>query len=313
MTDTAALEWMKGNPFINSQWFEHVAARLPDFTEHRLQDMDEHGIDIQVLSLTTPGVQGQPDPGLAVQEAKRANDFLAGVVAENPDRFGGFAALPLQDPQAAVGELARAVEDLGLHGALVNGSTLGHYLDEPQFAPVWAELERLDVPLYLHPNDESARDPWAVLDGYPELGGAMYRWNADTGAHAMRIVLSGIFDRHPGVKLILGHMGELLPFQLFRLDSRYKFANSHPLEHLPSHYIRNNILATTSGTFDVPALLGAVAAIGVDNILFSVDYPYEHTAEAVAFLDRLPLAPADLAKIAHKNAERVLKIAPTTE
>ncbi|MGA5129958.1 amidohydrolase family protein [Streptomyces olivoreticuli] len=281
--------------------------RLPEFTELRLMDMDEHGVDMQVLSLTNPGVQMQPDPAVAVSDTQLANDVLAGVVHENPTRFAGLAAMPLQDPAAAVRELGRAVNDLGLSGVLVNGHTLGHYLDEPRFRVFWEALTGHDVPLYLHPN--SAALGWPVFEGRPELMGPTYAWAAETGAHALRLITSGLFDQFPTAKVILGHMGELLPFHLSRLDTRLPFVQSEvKLARKPSEYFIDNFRITTSGVMATSALLGAVLAVGIDNVMFAIDYPYESSAQAVGFLRSLPLSAADLNKIAHTNAERLLRL-----
>lgn len=290
-----------------------VVERIRDVGDLRITEMDAHGIDVQVLSLGTPGLEYQPDTKVAVDDAKRANDFLVQAIAAHPGRFAGFATLPLQDPDAAVRELARAVEELGLVGALVSGPSLGHYLDEPQFEPVWAALEDLGVPLYLHPNFAAPDDQWAVLQGYPELTTAMHRWGADTGAHALRIVLGGVFEQHPSVKLILGHMGEFLPFQLTRFDSIYsKTTNPRRLTQPPSDYIRQNIYITTSGVFSPVVLAAAAEEIGIEHVMFAIDYPYESTSDAVKILDA-PLTPADIAKIAHLNAEKLLNIPRPTE
>ncbi|WP_285775004.1 amidohydrolase family protein [Microtetraspora sp. NBRC 13810] len=289
---------------------EGYTRKLTDFTEYRLPEMDEHGIDVQVLSLTSPGVQMQPDAGIAVDDARRANDFLAETIARHPTRFAGLAALPLQDPERAAAELRRAVTSLGLHGALVNDHTLGHYLDEEPYDVVWAELEALGVPLYLHPNAVPV-DRWRVLEGHPELEGASFSWAAATGGHAMRLVYAGVFDRFPGVTVILGHNGEFLPYQLTRFDSRHRqLALSRPLARTPSQYLRDNFMITTSGVYSHAALVAAVQAMGVDNVMFAIDYPYESTAEAAAFLDGAPFAPDDLARIAHGNADRVLRLSP---
>jgi 2,3-dihydroxybenzoate decarboxylase len=297
-----------GEARMPADWGQEWGRRLADFTELRLADMDEHGVDMQVLSLTSPGVETIEDPSEAVATARRVNDHLADVVAAHPTRFAGFATLPLQDPKAAVVELRRAVEQLGLKGVLHNDHVQGHYLDEPQFRPVWAELERLGVTLYIHPALVPA-DQWRVFQGHPVLSGPSWGWTAQVGAHALRLIYGGVFDEFPGASVTLGHMGELLPFQLARLDSRYHQADpkSRP-RRLPSHYLRNNLYATTSGVFSHAALLGAVHAIGTDRLLFAVDYPYESTAEAVDFLRTAPFSPADLERIAHDNAERLLNL-----
>lgn len=293
-------------PPFRPEAMDRYARRLADFTEYRLPEMDEHGVDVHVLSLTSPGVQAEPDAEVAVDDARRANDFLAETVGRHPTRFGGLAALPLQDPERAAAELRRAVRELGLHGALVHDHTLGHYLDEEPYAVVWAELQDLGVPLYLHPGLVPAGD-WHVLRGRPELNGPTFSWAATTGGHAMRLVYGGVFDRFPRATVILGHMGEFLPFQLSRFDARHRdLALDRPLERMPSGYFGTNIKITTTGVYSHAALVAAVQAIGVDNVMFSIDYPYESTAEAVRFLDTAPLAPADLARVAHGNADRLL-------
>lgn len=292
-----------------AHWIKDWGRRLCDDTTQRLSDMDEHGIDMQVLSLTAPGIQGLTDARQAVADARAANDHLADMIAGHPDRFRGLAALPLQDPEAAVAELHRAVGTLELSGALVNDHTTGTYLDDQRYEPVWAALQELDVPLYLHPGAPPA-EPWRVLAGRPELQGPLWSWGAETGGHALRLVFGGVFDRHPSAKLILGHMGEFLPFQLSRLDSRYARQEHRPLARKPSEYFGGNILITTSGVCSPAALAGAVLAIGADAIMFAVDYPFEDTAEAVRFLEQAPISDADRAKISHVNAERLLRLKP---
>ncbi|GHB90569.1 amidohydrolase [Streptomyces umbrinus] len=287
---------------IKQEWFR----RLDDLTELRLADMDANGVDVQVLSYSTPGLEVIEDPAEAVAVARRVNDHLAKVVAAHPKRFAGFAVLPLQDPKAAVVELRRAVKELGLKGVLYNDHVRGHYLDEPRFRPVWAELERLGVTLYLHPAVIPA-DNWRVFDGYPVLVGPSWGWTATVGAHALRLIYGGVFDEFPRASVTLGHMGELLPFQMARLDSRYpQVPVEQRVDHLPSYYLRKNVYVTTSGVMSHAALLGAVHAVGVDRVLFSIDYPFESSAEAVGFLRSAPYAPADLARIAHGNADRLL-------
>jgi 2,3-dihydroxybenzoate decarboxylase len=287
---------------------EEWSRKLPDFTEYRLPEMDAAGIDIQVLSLTIPGLQADIDPAAARDEATLANDYLARVVTEHPDRFRGFAALPMQDPAAAVAELERAVRELNMCGALVNDHLQGHYLDEPRYDELWSALEELAVPLYLHPGAPPA-DHWKVLDGRPELYGSTWSWAAETGGHALRVIFGGVFDRHPRATLILGHMGEFLPFMRSRLDSRYLTLEPEvPLQRMPSAYIGTNLVITTSGVFSPAALTGAVLEIGADAIMFSVDYPYESSYDAVAGFERTTLSDTDRHKIAHLNAERIMKL-----
>lgn len=293
---------------VRTEFFEDWNRRLPDLTDLRLADMDAHGVDVQVLSYTSPGVEAIPDPAAAVAASRHINDVLAETVRARPTRFAGLATLPLQDPDAAVSELRRAIGELRLHGVLVNDHVQGHYLDEPVFRPLWAALEELGVTLYLHPGVIPA-DRWRVFDDHPGLAGPTWGWTAATGAHALRIIYGGVFDDFPEASLTIGHMGELLPFQMARLDSRYRQAvPARKLRTLPSEYLLSNVHVTTSGVFSHAALLGAVAAVGTDRVLFAIDYPYESSAEAVEFLRSAPVAPGDLLKIASGNAERLLRL-----
>jgi 2,3-dihydroxybenzoate decarboxylase len=293
---------------VSRDFGRHVAERLPDFTELRLPEMDRYGVDMQVLSHTAPGIQAGLGTGDAVDAARFANDYLAKVVTEHPTRFAGFAALPMQDPAAATAELRRAVEELGFRGALVNDHTEGRYLDDPVYERFWTTLEDLDVPLYLHPG-APAVESWKMLDGAAELIGPTFTWGAETGGHALRLLYSGVFDRHPRAHLILGHMGEYLPFMLSRLDSRYATLDpGRTLDRAPSAYVGTNILITISGVQSPAALAGAVLAIGADAIMFAIDYPYEYTESATTAFATAPLSDADRHKIAHGNAERLLKL-----
>jgi len=295
-------------PPRNPRWREHVEQRLIDFDQYRLADMDEYGIDMQVLSLTTPGVQGLPDAEMAVRDARVANTRLAEIISKYPDRYAGLAALPLQDPDAAAAELERCVTELGLRGALVNDHTLGRYLDDRAFDVVWERLQSLDVPLYIHPNAMSA-DSWKVLSGYPFLAGSTFGWGAAVAGHALRLIYGRVFDRFPGATVILGHMGEFLPFQVSRLDSRFPSLDmDEPPTKFPSQYFRENIMITTSGVPSHSALIAAIDAVGIDRVMFAIDYPYESTATAVSFLDSAPLPPADLEQVAFRNATRVLRL-----
>jgi 2,3-dihydroxybenzoate decarboxylase len=221
--------------------------------------------------------------------------------------------LPLQDPAAAARELERAVTQDGFCGALVNDCISGpggRYLDAPEYDELWSAVESLGVPLYLHPGAPPA-DRWRVIDGRPELYGATWSWAAEVSGHALRLLFGGVFDRHPGVTLILGHMGEFLPFQRSRLDARYatlELASTAPLKRPPSAYLGTNIVFTNSGVFSPAVLLGAVLEVGAEAMMFSVDYPYESSLEAVEGFERTTLSTADREEIAHGNAERLLRI-----
>ncbi|MBP0457207.1 amidohydrolase family protein [Streptomyces montanisoli] len=290
------------------KWRE-ASRRLLDVTGERLAEMDAAGLDMQVLSLNSPGIQAETDAAAAVAQAAAVNELLAGVVADQPDRFAGFAALPLQDPQAAAKELERSVTELGMRGALVNAHTQGTYLDDPRLRVVWERAEGLDVPLYLHPANGVGTPH--VIEGHPELVGPMWSWGTDTASHFLRLVFGGVFDDFPEAKLLLGHMGEGLPYALWRLDSRWDYHNHHGIElarGYPSEYVRHNLYITTSGVCSAPPLLCALLALGPEHILFGTDYPFEDMATATEFLRTAPVSEADRTKIAHGNAERLLRL-----
>ena len=208
----------------------YAAERLPEIDALRLDAMDKAGIDLAVLSLFQPGIQGKRDTATAVRKAKAVNDALAERIARHPARFRGFAAVPMQDPREAADELERAVKELGFKGALINGHTQGVYLDDPRCLPFWERVAALDVPIYLHPANPMTIP--AAFEGYPGLAQAIFGWAAETGGHALRLVLSGLFDRFPSLTIILGHMGEALPFYLWRIDSRFKI--SEPRVRIPA-------------------------------------------------------------------------------
>lgn len=291
-----------------SVWAE-ASRRLLDLTGERLRQMDAAGLDVQVLSLNSPGIQAEPDPAVAVTRAAAVNDLLAAMIAAHPDRFAGFAALPLQDGQAAAKELERSVTQLGMRGALVNAHTQGRYLDDPALRVVWEYAQGLDVPLYLHP--ANGVDTAHVLSGHPELVGPMWSWGTDTASHALRLVFGGVFDDFPEAKLLLGHMGEGLPYAAWRLDSRWNFHNHHGIELArgnPSEYLRHNLYITTSGVCSAPPLRCAISALGADHVLFGTDYPFEDMAIATDFLATVPMPEGERAAIAHGNAERLLRL-----
>lgn len=281
--------------------------RLLDFDKLRIKAMDEAGIEISVLSLTDPGIQGIVDIKSAVELASKTNDFLAERVSKNPRRLRGFACLPLQDPSGAAQELQRCVSQHGFVGALINGQTQGSYLDEEKYHVFWKKVEELNVPIYLHPG--SPKHMPASYKDQHELAGPLWGWTVETGTHALRLVFSGLFDRFPGVKIILGHMGETIPYLLWRLDSRWSIIKQ-PIKLLktPSQYIKENFYVTTSGMCSKGPLSCAIEELGEDRVMFSVDYPYESSSIAAQFIEQASLSKQTLEKICYKNAQTILNI-----
>jgi 2,3-dihydroxybenzoate decarboxylase len=287
--------------------FADIERRLADFDQLRLETMDKAGIDLVVLSVTTPGVQAEKDTKTAIRLAREANDLLAREVQKRPQRYAGFAHLPMQDAGAAAAELERTVKELRFKGALINGQTNGKYLDADMYLPFWERVQDLDVPIYLHPG-ELADHP-AMFAGRPELNGPVWAWTADTAAHALRLVFAGTFTRFPKVKVILGHMGETLPFLLWRLDSRWQSSvKTCGPTRLPSAIIKRHFAITTSGVCDPGPLGEAIGALGEDSVMFSVDYPYEDSQIAADFIDSAPIGEAVRAKVCSGNAKRILKL-----
>jgi uncharacterized protein len=279
--------------------------------ERRLQSMDEAGITVQVLSNTGPGPDLVPGPD-GVTMAREMNDHLAAAIAGHPDRFAGFAVLPMQSPDAVAAELVRAVKDLRFVGALINGTTEGHFLDHPSYDGLLAAAMELDVPVYIHPHlaPEAVRQAY-FSDLQPGasrvLEAAGWGWHSETAIHVLRLVLSGALDRHPRLKLIIGHMGEMLPMMLARIDGVFALDIEH-LKRPIGRTILDQVWLTTSGIFSQPPFLAALLTFGIDRIMFSVDYPYAPNAKGRAFLDRLSLSPADMAKLTHGNADALLKL-----
>ncbi len=280
---------------------------LADVGEKRIERMDEAGIDIQVLSHVQPGAQGF-DRETALRFARQTNDWLGEIVKQYPRRFFGFAALPTQDPAAAADELERTVKNFGFRGALINGHTQGHYLDEKPFWAIFERAQALDVPVYIHPSPL----PPPVMDGYfkdyPELAGPAWGWAIDTGTHLLRVIASGLFDAYPKVKVIVGHMGELIPFHFKRIQRGVRITQNLRMKRTLAEYFHDNVFITTSGVFEHSSLACALSTIGIDNILFSVDDPFADNSEAVSFLKSAPLSSDDREKLAYVNAERILKI-----
>lgn len=280
---------------------------LTDRTNQRIPTMDDAGVDIFVLSQTTPGVQIEPDASTAVRLARSANDYMHAQVQGHPDRYRAFAHLPMQDVNAAINELERCVRDLGFVGALINGNTNGTYLDNSCYDPFWQAVVGLNVPIYIHPADAYI-EPW-VLDGYPQMQGAVWGWDTDNSTHFLRLMLSGLFDRYPRLTIILGHMGELLPYYVSRLDTRIGALGGAGLARKPSEYLRSNLFVTTSGVCQDSSLLCAIAELGEDRVLFSVDYPFESAKASSQWIEAAPITAEQREKICYTNAERVLAVA----
>ena len=289
--------------------------RLMDVGLERIRRMDAAGIDLEVLSHVQPGVQLIEKPDRAIDLCKEINDWLAEAIKPYPTRFAGFAMLPTQSPTAAADELERTVTQLSFKGALINGHTNGRYLDHESFSVLFERAQALDVPIYIHPTDP----PQAVTDvyypGYPNLVTG-WGWSVETGTHLLRMMAGGVFDRHPRLRIIVGHMGELIPFCLTRLNVAMTMGSwllaNQGMEKNVSYYMRANVYITTSGVFDQPVFDLAHSMLGIDNILFSVDGPFRDSFEAVDFLKKTQLSKQDKEKLAHGNAERLLKIPPAT-
>jgi 2,3-dihydroxybenzoate decarboxylase len=288
---------------ITPDIYHQAVARLSEFGDMRLAVMDRGGIERSVLSISGPGVQIERDTGTAVRRARESNDFLACEIQKRPDRYAGFAHLALQDAKAAADELERAVRELGFVGAMINGHTNGQYLDHASLYPFWERAEALGAMIYLHPADPPSTMP--VLDGTYGLRRATWEWGVETGSHALRLVFSGHFDRFPRATLALGHLGETLPYLLWRFDSRAAFYGVK-LARRPSDYIRENIVMTISGMFSAEPLNCAISAVGHERIMFATDYPFEPPDEASAFVDAVPLAENVRADICRNNAVRLL-------
>jgi hypothetical protein len=288
-----------------------LEARLEDLGDERLAAMDRAGIGVQVISHTAPGVQPL-DPQAAVPLARRANDELAAAIRRRPDRLAGLATLPTPAPGAAAEEFERAVADLGFVGAIVHGQTGGRFLDAPEFEPILACAERIGVPLYVHPAEPVAPVRRAYFEGFPpgvswKLAGPAWGWHAEAGLHVLRMILAGVFERHPRLQVLAGHMGEMLPFMLDRLDEQLP-ARLTGLAREPSSYVLSHVHVTTSGRFGDAALACALSALGADRVLFAVDWPYSSAEDARARFDAMPLAPDVRAHVGRVNAEKLFRM-----
>jgi 2,3-dihydroxybenzoate decarboxylase len=308
-------------PYFGKDVWPTKKVQLLDLLDERLRRMDDSGIELSIISLNSPAVQARTDAKLAIEIAQRANDQLAEQVAKRPDRFRGFAALPLQDPDAATAEVRRAVEDLGFLGALVNGySQLGDadnalYYDHPQFRTFWGEVERLDVPFYLHPRLPLASQQ-RVTDGHPWLMGPAWQFSVETGTHALRLIGSGLFDAYPRLNVILGHLGELLPFNIWRTahwaDPTGRNPQGITVKKSFIDYLSQNFYFTTSGNFRTMAMRNVMEEVGTARILFSSDYPFEEMEEAATWFDAAEIGENDRQAIGRGNSARLFKLEGTT-
>ncbi|MBN8829772.1 MAG: amidohydrolase [Sphingomonadales bacterium] len=288
--------------------------RLADLGETRLADMDARGIDRQILALTSPATNVLRDADRATMIAETANDRLAEACRAHPDRFSGMAACAPQDPRRAAKEIERAVTKLGLNAVVINSHILGEYLDNPKFSEVLEAAEAMDAPIYLHPNTPPRNMIGPMLEA--GLDGAVFGFGVETGMHALRLITSGVFDRFPRLQVIIGHMGEALPFWMYRLDfmhqagiraNRYEFLKPLKKEKV-SNYLKENFYMTNSGVAWEPAIKFTQDVIGKDRVLYAMDYPYQCPAEEVAKLDAMDMSLEDKKMFFQTNAERVFKL-----
>jgi len=289
--------------------------QIQDLGSGRIAEMDRSGLELCILSESGPAsIQTVLKTSEAVDRSRRSNDYLVEHVAKYPKRLKGFAALPMQDPQAAAQELTRCVKELGFCGALVNGfSQVGEadsavFYDLPQYRPFWATVQQLDVPFYLHPRFPLATRQQAY-EGHAWIAGSAWGFAVETSIHALRLMGSGLFDEYPKLKVILGHLGEGLPFGIWRVDNRISRTSVRPKAKLPiAHYLRENFYMTTSGAFRTQALTDVIMEVGADRVLYSVDYPYEDMGEATEWFDKAPISEPDRVKIACGNARQLLRL-----
>jgi predicted TIM-barrel fold metal-dependent hydrolase len=304
--------WFREEQALNKQYMDAVAPRLLDFDETRLRAMDESGIDFIVNSLVAPGIERILDAKEAQEAATACNDFLASKIKAHPDRFGGFASVSMHDPEVGAAELERCVTKLGFQGVLINGyAQQGRednlvYLDSPDYTPFWEAATALDVPVYIHPRVSHQR---LMYQGHDELQSAVFGYAPETATHLLRIIYSGVFDRFPVAKVVVGHLGETIPYHAWRIQ--------HCFEHSPRNdkvklrlqdYLDQNVWITTSGNYSTVALQCAMEVMGADRIMFSVDYPFENMDEAADWIDTCNISEDDRSKIAYGNAKRLLKL-----
>jgi predicted TIM-barrel fold metal-dependent hydrolase len=282
---------------------QFIRSRLDDLGTLRLEEMDEGGIDVQVLSQTGPSTQ-RLEADIAIPLAQRTNDRLFETILEHPNRYAGFAVLPTADPRASAHELERAVTQLGFKGAMVHGLCNGLFMDDKRFWPIFERAQDLDVPIYLHPGKPHPDVAKAYYQDYAKEFAGMLVWayTVETATQAVRIVLSGLLEAYPRVKIILGHLGESVPFSLWRID--WSFSRNLPVS-FREQFCRN-FYVTTSGNFSTPALMCTMMEMGVDRVLFSVDYPWKNNGLGVKWIEEAPISPDDKEKILNGNARRLL-------
>lgn len=302
--------------FLSPAVWEELSARLMDPEDRRLREMDAHGMEMMILSLNAPAIQAIPDTARATEIARRANDNLAEKVAKRPDRFQALAALPLQDPEAAAEELRRCAKDMGFVGALANGFSEGEdpdtllYYDLPQYRAFWSVCAELDVPFYLHPRNPLPRDS-RIYEGHPWLMGPGWAFGQETAVHALRLMGSGLFDEHPNLQIILGHMGEGLPFSIWRVDNKNAWVTTpppQPAKRSFTEYFQENFYITISGNYCTQALLCSMQTIGADRIMFSTDWPFENVDYSADWFDSVEIGETDRQKIGRLNAATLFRL-----
>ncbi len=308
----AGLEELITNPGWPEHALQRVLGNLRDVSR-RLEQMDRFGVEAAVLSLGAFGVQDVVEPARAVEVAREANDALAEIVRAHPTRLAGLAALPMQSPAAAADELERAVTQLGLCGALVNGySSIGNletglYYDVDDYLPFWERVEALEVPFYLHPRNPLPNQS-RIYEGRPELLGPTWAFAVETGTHALRLITSGLFDRFPALTIVLGHLGEFLPFAMNRLEQRMSRIPDVNLQRSPTQVLRENVYITTSGNNHTASLVGVMLEVGADRLLFALDYPFEEMEDGATWFDGVPISENDRLKIGRTNAQRLFRL-----
>lgn len=302
--------------FMPKSYWPELKARILDIHDIRLKQMDQNGIEMMLLSLNAPAVQAINDRQNAVEVAQRANDFLAEQIVKRSDRFRGFAALAMQDPDAATRELERCKKELGFVGALVNGfSNSGDdnkplYYDMPEYLPFWEMSSKLDMPFYLHPRNPLGAHA-KIYEGHEWLLGPTWAFAHETATHALRLMGSGLFDKYSNLNIILGHMGEGLPFNMWRIDYRNAWVevpHSHKSKNKIAHYFQNNFHITTSGNFRTQSLIDSMLEIGSDRIMFSADWPFENVDHAANWFDAATISELDREKIGRTNAVKLFNL-----